>query len=354
MAGYWQPRHDRGLFADFAGPVTLGDTNGTRGGFTFQTSGDAVLRDLTVLRGDILGQSVVRVLSPMTVSNSFRLASSAFNGLLTVRFENDFRSQGRLENDNYFQAGNARVEFARDVHWPSGPIELTTNCVILPGATFFAESTTGTTNVIIPREAARAGLTVEGTYKQNGAGTNRIQTLLNSGLIDVSAGVLSCSTVSQTAGELRLSGGSIEAFAGSDLRSTGNSWGTVTGTGTITGNLWVAGGTLKPGLPLGILNINENLDLRPNGTLSVDIAGIEPGISHDQVRVLVEADFRGRLEINLLNGFTPQLGQEFTIATFDFLRTKFPEVIGQNIGGGKRFDLIYSSKSLVLRVVAAQ
>ena len=69
--------------------------------------------------------------------------------------------------------------------------------------------------------------------------------------------------------------------------------------------------------------------------------------------MLSEADFRGRLEINLLNGFTPQIGQEFTIVTCDFLRTRFPVVTGQDIGNGKRLDLIYSPKSLVLRVVAA-
>jgi hypothetical protein len=353
-AGPWRVLSNptiRGLFADFAGPVTLGDSNGRRGGLTFQTSGEAVLRDLTVLRGDILGQGVVRVLSPLIVSNSFRLGS--LGGLLTVRFENTFHSAGRTDDDNYFQAGDARVEFARDVHWPSGPIELTTNCVILPGATFFAESGTGTVNSVVPREANRAGLAVEGTYEQNGTGTNRIQNLLNSGLVNISAGALSCAAFTQTAGELRLSGGALEALVGTDPSQIEIFGGTVTGLGTINGSLWVAGGALKPGLPFGIVNINSDLDIRADGSFVVDIAGVQPGINHDQVRVLGEADFRGRLEINLLNGFIPQLGQEFTIATFDFLRTEFPVVVGQNIGGGKRFDLVYTTKSLVLRVVAS-
>lgn len=359
------PVNIRGLFGNFAGPVTLGrnENNASGGRLTFLTSGDHLLHDLTVHRGDITGQGVVPVLSPMTVSNRFRVAG---NGQFTVRFEDVFHSAGRVEQDEYFQADYDRVEFARDVHWVSGPIALNTNCVVLPGATFYAESSLGTTNLArdIP------GLAIEGTYKQNGAGTNQIQRLINSGLVDVSAGVLSSSfpppggrppegfnqsVITQTKGELRLSGGSIEARFGTDPGQLEILGGTVTGSGTITGDVLLAGGSLKPGLPLGTLDINNNLDVRSDGTLTVDIAGTEPGVSHDQVRVFSRVDLQGRLEINLINGFTPQIGQEFIVATFSRLGngTEFPEVTGQNIGNGKRFDLIYSNTSLILRVVAA-
>ena len=354
-----------GLVADFGGTVTLGDVPGNRGSLIINSRSEALVRDLIVRKGDIGGTGSVRVLAPMTISNSFRLF--AFNNAdLDVAFDGTITLRGRQPDNSFLQVGNnVNVEFGADVHWAEGPVELTTNCVVLAGATFFAESATGSTNA--SRENS-AGLAVRGTYKQISVGTNQIQRLINSGLIDISAGTLSSFVPSsfggglcivQTTGELRLSGGSISALSGSTFSPAIGQiqiqGGLITGAGNITGDIMLLGGTIKPGAPFGIIRINDNLTIRTNGIISIDIGGLDAGVSHDQIQILrqLNAEREGTLEINLLNGFNPQIGQEFTIFTFDFLREEFRQVTGQNIGNGKRFDVIYETKAIKLRVVSA-
>lgn len=204
------------------------------------------------------------------------------------------------------------------------------------------------------------GITVAGTYRKLGTGTNRVQRLLNSGLVWIEQGCVQSllSTDSpgytQTAGELRLAGGTLDVRLGPATSTQPGriliTGGAVSGTGKITGDLTLDGGTLQPGAGPGLLEVQGQVNWRPNGVFSVEIGGATPGSEHDQL-VAATCDFDGVLEIVLRNGFQPQIGDTFEIAKFTGRSARnFREVRGTEIGPGRCFDVVYERTSLKLRV----
>ena len=127
-------------------------------------------------------------------------------------------------------------------------------------------------------------------------------------------------------GSLNLFGGSIDA-AGSGVVAASN--GQISGTGAIIGDVH-CGGQFVPGSQgIGTLTIDGDyvqLDqaLRPSaGTMYIDLAGDAPGTQHDQVIIQGSATLAGSLAVSLAAGYTPTLGDEFTILTADSLIGEF-------------------------------
>jgi len=89
------------------------------------------------------------------------------------------------------------------------------------------------------------------------------------------------------------------------------------------------------------------------GRLDVRVAEVTPG-DYDVWTIQSNATLAGTLEANLLGGFTPVLGNSFTI-----LETVFGNVSGafdiedMPVFNGLTFDVVYNPKSVVLEVVAA-
>ncbi|TWT47611.1 hypothetical protein [Botrimarina hoheduenensis] len=90
--------------------------------------------------------------------------------------------------------------------------------------------------------------------------------------------------------------------------------GAVSGTGTFTGTGTGAfAGTLAPGNSPGLVSFEGDFDLGPTGTLEIEIAGTTPGAEHDRVEVGGFATLEGALDVTLLDGFVPQLGDSFAL-----------------------------------------
>ncbi|MEO1496507.1 MAG: hypothetical protein AAFV43_05095 [Planctomycetota bacterium] len=96
------------------------------------------------------------------------------------------------------------------------------------------------------------------------------------------------------------------------LAGTNNFTGTVSGTGMFTGTGTSAfAGVLSPGASPGVLTFEGDLDLQPTATLEIEIGGTTPGAEHDRVEVGGFATLEGALDVTLLDGFVPALGDSF-------------------------------------------
>jgi len=91
--------------------------------------------------------------------------------------------------------------------------------------------------------------------------------------------------------------------------------GTVSGDGTIGGDVTNSGGTTAPGNSPGTLTVDGNYNQGSGGTLAIQIGGIQPGVEHDVLNVLGDASLAGTLDVSLIDGFTPSGGNTFKVLT---------------------------------------
>jgi T5SS/PEP-CTERM-associated repeat protein len=123
--------------------------------------------------------------------------------------------------------------------------------------------------------------------------------------------------------------------------------GAVRGDGTIVGSVQ-NGGLVSPGTSPGALNIDGNYTQTADGELLIELAAS----SYDQLLVTSDATLAGSLTVNLIDGFTPSIGQMFTILTADDVDGVFgtePPPTTLNFG----FNVIYNAQSVVLTVFSA-
>jgi hypothetical protein len=80
--------------------------------------------------------------------------------------------------------------------------------------------------------------------------------------------------------------------------------GTLSGSGTIDGNLSMNGGIIAPGHSAGQIMVSGDYNQSSSSTLIVEAGGGEPG-QFDQVQVGGQASLAGALQFHTLNGFAP-------------------------------------------------
>jgi hypothetical protein len=125
--------------------------------------------------------------------------------------------------------------------------------------------------------------------------------------------------------------------------------GRLSGNGTINGNV-VMGGIISPGNSPGILTINGNYTQTAFGAYVAELAGLTAGTSYDQVDVNGTADLHGKLDVNLLNGFTVALGDNFILMKYDSETGTFSMVDLPKLSNGLMWDLSYDPGFLDLSV----
>ena len=183
--------------------------------------------------------------------------------------------------------------------------------------------------------------------KSTGDGTTTIDVAFNNtGTADAQAGTLSFTRgFTQTAGATVLSGGGLVSTTTLDIQG-----GSLSGSGTVTGDVSSAG-QVGPGSSSGILNINGNYT-QVTGDLNIEIGGLTTGDEFDQLNISSLATLAGTLNISLINGFGPTLGNTFVILTYGSLVGTFDTINGLDIGGGLVFQVTYGTTSLTLEVVS--
>ena len=144
--------------------------------------------------------------------------------------------------------------------------------------------------------------------KSGGGGSTTFFTIpvTSSGIIDVQAGTLITSTLTDNDGTITLSnGGALTPSA--NLTSTG----TISGDGTVNANV-TSSGTIAPGGSPGITIINGDLILTGTSIVDIEVDGTAPGAGgHDQIQVTGTTTLDGTL--NVILGFAPTNGDNFNI-----------------------------------------
>jgi hypothetical protein len=90
--------------------------------------------------------------------------------------------------------------------------------------------------------------------------------------------------------------------------------GSAYGTGTINGKL-VNSGEIFPGKSPGIFHVQGDYTQNSDGLLGIEIGGSNAGTGYDQLQVSGTATIAGTLQVRLMNGFTPTVGQTYRIVT---------------------------------------
>jgi len=115
----------------------------------------------------------------------------------------------------------------------------------------------------------------------------------------------------------------------------------LSGTGAIDGSV-INSGLVSPGNSPGIIS-SEDFTQTAGATLQIEIAGrggAGESDGHDQYQVASEASLNGTLEVLLLDGFRPQVGDSFVFMTFGSLNetdSDFAEFVGLDLGAGMYF-----------------
>ncbi|MEX2219154.1 MAG: hypothetical protein WD749_10400 [Phycisphaerales bacterium] len=110
----------------------------------------------------------------------------------------------------------------------------------------------------------------------------------------------------------------------------------------------VPGGHDRP----GPFNLTGNLLLRPGGRLLVELGGLLPVAEHDRFVITGSATLAGTLDLTLIDGFVPQIGQQFTVLTTSGgVSGVFSAVLPPpDMPPGLGFSVLYTANAVTLQV----
>src|SRR5262249_41209995 len=188
-----------------------------------------------------------------------------------------------------------------------------------------------------------------GTLKKSGgAGATGFSVALNnSGTVQALSGTLNfVGTFTQTAGNTFLNGGSIQTSTQLNIQG-----GTLTGSGTITGNVANSGGAIAPGTAAatGAIALHSTYTQGANAAYNAKIGGAAAG-QFDQLSANGAATLNGTLNVSLLNGFSPSQGQSFVILTATSITGTFPTTNLPPLGTGLAWKVNYTATTVTLTV----
>jgi len=196
------------------------------------------------------------------------------------------------------------------------------------GSAIIKNDTAGTMNVAVGATTVTVG-----------------STLANAGAIVVSSGTLAANGYAQ-------SGGSIDLATGASLRPTLTpaefTGGVLTGTGSVVGGVNGAATITPGGSAIGTLSVTNAWLPTSSSSLAVTLGGTTPGL-FDQM-VVGSATLGGTLALTTAPGFTPVVGQSFTIITGGSITGNFTAVTGANPGPNLFYVVIPGPTSVVVWV----
>lgn len=193
---------------------------------------------------------------------------------------------------------------------------------------------------------------INGAFENRADGAIRIQagtsltfsgpSLVNDGLITVNfnggafgTNITFGSTMTVTGGALQILGGVLK------------------GSGTVVAAIVNDnGGSIEPGASVGRMAITGILTNNSQGIVKMEVGGLTAATEHDQITVggtgaNGAASFDGKIEVDLINGFAPVVGDAATLMTYRFLSGRFQEADIPSLTG-IRLRLQYLGTSLRL------
>ncbi|MFT5524003.1 MAG: hypothetical protein ACI9HK_001953, partial [Pirellulaceae bacterium] len=128
--------------------------------------------------------------------------------------------------------------------------------------------------------------------------------------------------------------------------------GDVRGRGDFDGQILFTG-TFAPGNSPALIPFASDLSFGANATLFVELGGLQPGSEFDRIEVAGTANLDGTLQVQLINGFVPQVGDEFEVITFADRNADFDTYLGMSISPDVRLVADINNNRLILRAVPA-
>ena len=128
-------------------------------------------------------------------------------------------------------------------------------------------------------------------------------------------------------------------------------------TGTIQGDAtldvstvsFTDAGTAVPGFSPGVLTITGDDPRGVSSALNVEIGGLTPGTEYDRLAVSGLAGLDGGLNVSLIDGFVPALGDSFFIVTAGSRIGEFASATGLELPNKLQFEIDYRTDAVVLR-----
>ena len=126
--------------------------------------------------------------------------------------------------------------------------------------------------------------------------------------------------------------------------------GEIGGNGTLNvANLsFVNNGSVIPGNFPGILNIVNDLPSAATAFFNFDLGGPIIGEFYNSLVVAQTANYNGTININLIDGYVPNVGQEFILSNIVTYTGSFLVENGLSINAWKEFELVYEATELKL------
>ena len=120
----------------------------------------------------------------------------------------------------------------------------------------------------------------------------------------------------------------------------------ITGAGSFTGNI-ISSGRYEPGNSPAIVNF-ENLKLIQGSSLEMEIGGLTAGTEHDQIIASGIAELNGRLEIPIINGFQPAVGDVVTIISANSVTGSFKQAFSANLPDNRAIKVAINATDVTL------
>jgi fibronectin-binding autotransporter adhesin len=188
--------------------------------------------------------------------------------------------------------------------------------------------------------------------------------LNNTGVLSFSAGITDIFGDVNNAGTgiIIAAGGSVVTFYddvvhnGVEIRTNSGSrsvfFGDVTGAGPFTGTGDVEfNGDLKPGNSPANVSFGGNVVVAPTAGINIELAGTTKGTAYDALTVAGTLSLGGAINVALLDGFMPQVGDTFELFTAaQGIEGTFNNELLPKLGGGLFLDLLYQPNSVLLSV----
>lgn len=175
-------------------------------------------------------------------------------------------------------------------------------------------------------------------------------------LIQVGSGTTVLTALNNYSGNTIVSNGTLLAqgsYLGGGLITVDG--GTFGGTGAVNRPVVVNnGGKLAPGLSPGTFTVNANVTLNSGAVFKVALNGTTPGASYDQLVMGNMALVLDNPTLSVLLGFSPSLGDTFTVVTgFSSQTGTFNGLSDSSTFhvGGTQFQINYNSSDITLTVV---
>jgi T5SS/PEP-CTERM-associated repeat protein len=346
------------------------------------TGGTLNIDDTLTTSGDVeISGGAVNIDDTLTTSGDVEISGGAVNigSTLTTSVDSKLIFSGGT-----LSVPSTTLQFApQSFHWTGGTLHLVASDLTVGAGGLFGDSLALNARMNLQLDGAlhvesgaslvaggavsAAGGVNDGTLSLIGGSLTHSQPAVNNGNLDALRATLSFPG-DGIANEIGLTNQGVLTLADTtvngDVHSPAGS--SIQVAGGVVFNGLVSGGANFPGA--GAVTFNDgyspgdspaavafggDVTFGPNNALEIELAGTTPGAEYDQLLVADTASLDGILNVSLLGGFLPALGDSFTILTAaGGVAGTFADELLPALAAGLEWDVLYNPNDVTLAVLS--